>query len=46
MIDKKAYLESLVETDLQKFIINHIDEEPDKLIDLCIKFLKDGNENA
>ena len=46
MIDKKAYLESLVETDLQKFIINHIDEEPDKLIDLCIQFLKEGDEDA
>ncbi len=46
MIDKKAYLESLVDTDLQRFIIDHLNEEPEKLIDLCIQFLKESDNDA
>ena len=46
MIDKKAYLESLVDTDLQRFIIDHLNEEPEKLINLCIQFLKESDNDA
>lgn len=38
MFDKNQYLESLVNTDLQKFIITHLDEEPEKLLEMCIEY--------
>ena len=39
MLDKKQYLESLVEGDLEKFIMNNLDADPNTLIELCIEFL-------
>ena len=46
MLDKKQYLESLVDGDLEKFIISHIDEDPDTLIELCIEFLDKGGKKC
>ena len=46
MLDKQGYLESLVDDDLQKFIITHLDEDPEQLLADCIDFLKKSEKNA
>ena len=46
MLDKKGYLESLVDDDLQRFIITHLDEDPEVLIDLCIEYIEGRDNDA
>ncbi len=44
MIDKNGYLESLVDTDLEKLIITNIDKDPETIIEMCLDLLK-GDES-
>lgn len=39
MLDKNGYLESLVDDDLQRFIITHLNEDPEQLIELCLEYI-------
>jgi len=40
MIDRKEYLESLVDTDLEKLIISNLDKDPEELLDICLDYFK------
>ncbi len=40
MVDKNGYLESIVNTPLEKIIITNLDKDPESLLELCIDFLK------
>lgn len=44
-MDKISYFKSLVDSDLEKFIIDHIDEDDETLLKLCIKYLEGGDIN-
>ena len=46
MSDKTDYLMSLVSDDLQKFIMNNLDKEPEELLDMCIEYLRGRKSNA
>ena len=46
MSDKTEYLMSIVPDDLQKFIMNNLDKEPDELLDMCIAFLKEKGSDV
>ncbi len=43
---RTEYLKSIAESDLQKFIIDHMNEDPEKLLVMCIDYLKEHDYDA
>ena len=46
MSSKTEYLKSIAESDLQKFIIEHLEDDPDVLLEKCIQFIRESRRDA
>ncbi len=46
MSDKTEYLKSIAENDFQRFIVDHLDEDPEVFLEKCIEYLKGESGNA
>ena len=46
MSDKIDYLKSIAEDDLQRFIIDHLEDDPEELLEKCVRYIKECRKNA
>lgn len=44
-MDKTSYFQSLFDAGLEKFIVEHIEEDDETLLRMCVDYLKRGNNN-
>ena len=44
-MDKTSYFQSLLDAGLEKFIVEHIDEDDETLLRLCVDYLKRGDDD-
>lgn len=42
-MDKTSYFQSLLDAGLEKFIVEHIDEDDETLLCMCVKYLERGD---
>lgn len=45
-MDRVSYFKSIMDADLQKFIVEHLDEDDETLLRMCIDYLKGGDNHA